>query len=49
MKKKTLKNANIMKRSYAFKGYMSTYNVDIFNSFNPGIQLKDKNLPLEIN
>ena len=30
-----------MKRSYACKGYASSYNVKISNSFNPGLQLKD--------
>ena len=40
MKKKTLKNANIMKRSYAFKGYMSTYNLEMLNSFNLEVQFK---------
>ena len=29
------------KRAHAFKGYASTYNVKILNSFNPEIQLKD--------
>ena len=27
--------AKITKRSHAYKGYASFYNVDIFNSFNP--------------
>ena len=35
------KNAEITKRSHAYKGYASTYNVKILNSFNPELQLKD--------
>ena len=31
----------ITKREYAFKVYISTYNVEILNSFNPELQLKD--------
>ena len=27
--------AKIAKRSHAFKGYASSYNVEILNSFNP--------------
>ena len=30
-----------MKRSHAYKGYIGSYNVEIFNSFNPELQLKD--------
>ena len=29
------------KREHVFKGYASIYNVDILNSFNPALQLKD--------
>ena len=29
------------KTTHAFKGYASTYNVEILNSFNPELQLKD--------
>ena len=29
------------KRQHAFKGFASTYNVQILNSFNPEVQLKD--------
>ena len=29
------------KRAHAFKGYASTCNDDILNSFNPELQLKD--------
>ena len=36
--KKTVK---IAKRSHAFKGYASSYNVIILSSFNPELQLKD--------
>ena len=34
-------NVKITKRSHAFKGYASSYNVKILNSFNPELQLKD--------
>ena len=30
-----------MKRSHAYKGYASSYNVQILNYFNPELQLKD--------
>ena len=30
-----------MKRSHVYKGYENTYNVEIMNSFNPELQLKD--------
>ena len=35
------KNVKITKRAHAFKGYASTYNVKILNSFNSKPQLKD--------
>ena len=35
------KNAKRTKRSNDYKGYASPYNADIFNSFNPELQLKD--------
>ena len=35
------KNAKIIKRANAFKGYASSYNVEILNSFNLELQLKD--------
>ena len=35
------KNVEITKQEYAFKGYASTYNVEILNNFNPELQLKD--------
>ena len=35
------KKKKITKREHAFKGYASTYNVDILNSFNPELQIKD--------
>ena len=37
----TKKNAKITKRSHAYKGDASSYNVDIFNFLNPELQLKD--------
>ena len=35
------KKKKITKREHAFKGYVSTYNVEILNSFNPELQLKE--------
>ena len=35
------KNVKITKREYAFRGFASTYNVEILNYFNPELQLKD--------
>ena len=35
------KNVKITKLSHAFKGYASSNNVTILNSFNPELQLKD--------
>ena len=35
------KNVKITKRKHAFKGYATTYSVEILNSFNPELQLKD--------
>ena len=35
------KNTKTTKREHAFKGYANTYNVEILNSFNPELQLKD--------
>ena len=35
------KNIKMTKRKDAFKGYASTYNVEILNSFNPELQLKE--------
>ena len=40
-KKKIKKNANITKESRACKGYTNTYNVEIWNSFNLELQLKN--------
>ena len=37
----TKKNIEITKWEHTFKGYASTYNVQILNSFNPELQLKD--------
>ena len=39
--KKGSKKAKITKRSHTYKGYSSTYNVEIVNSFNSELQLKD--------
>ena len=43
----------ITKREHAFKVYISTYNVETLNSFNPELQLKDtesatENKPTEL-
>ena len=35
------KSIKIIKQEHAFKGYASTYNVEILNSINPELQLKD--------
>ena len=35
------KNSKIIKRSLFCGGYVSTYNVEILNYFNPELQLKD--------
>ena len=35
------KNVKITKRAHTFKGYANIYNVEILNSFNPELQLKD--------
>ena len=40
-KSKNFLNAKISKQSHAFKGYASSYNVEILNSSNPELQLKD--------
>ena len=37
----TDKNVKLTKWEHAFRGYASTYNVDILNSFDPEVQLKD--------
>ena len=41
IEKKNEKNIKITKRAHVFKGYGSSYNVEILNSFNPKLQLKD--------
>ena len=38
---KRKKNVKITEREYAFKGYESTYNGEILNSFDPELQFKD--------
>ena len=35
------KDVKIIKPAHAFKGYASSYNIEILNSFNPKLQLKD--------
>ena len=34
-------NVKIIKRSHAFNGYASSYNVEIMNSVNPELQFND--------
>ena len=34
-------NIKITKEEHAFKAFASTYNVEIWNSFNPEVQIKD--------
>ena len=36
------------KREHAFEGYASTYNVEILNSFNPELNLKDTESAIKI-
>ena len=36
------------KRKHAFKGFTNSYNVEILNSFNPELQLKDTESAIEI-
>ena len=47
MKKKIIKIVKITKQSYGYKGYASTYNADILNSFNPEIKLKNAGSAIE--
>ena len=35
------RNIKVTKREHAFKSFVSTYDVEILNSFNPELQLKD--------
>lgn len=37
-----MKNVKRAKGSHAYKGYASTYNADISNTFNPELQLQSK-------
>ena len=37
----TKKNEKLTKTSHVYKGCASSYNIDILNSFNPEVQLKD--------
>ena len=34
------KNVKITKQTQAFRGYVSSFNVEILNSFNPELQVK---------
>ena len=49
LKKFWTKNVKATKWSRAFKGYASTYNVEILNYFNPELQLKDTESPIKNN
>ena len=42
------KNVKVKKRAHAFKGYASTYNVEILNSFNPELHVKILSLQLKV-
>ena len=41
-------NVKIRKQAHAFKGFGSSYNVEILNSFNPELQLKDTEFSIKI-
>ena len=43
------KNVKIRKQKHVFKGFVSTYNVEILNSFNREIQLKDTESAIKCN
>ena len=41
------RNVKTTKQSHAYRGYASTYNAEILNSFNPGLQPKDTESEIE--
>ena len=41
------KNLKITKQAHAFKCYANSYNVEILNSFNPELPLKDTESPIK--
>ena len=41
------KDVKVTKRANAFKGYASSYNVEILNYFKPELQLKDTNYAIK--
>ena len=41
------KNVKITKLAHSFKGYESSYNVEILNLFNPELQLKHTEFELK--
>ena len=43
------KNVKITKQAHAFKGYASSYNVEILNSFDPELQFKDTGSSIKAN
>ena len=47
--KKSIKNAKKIKESHDYKSYASTYNLEILNSLNLDLQLKDTESEIRIN
>ena len=41
IQKNKRKNTKLAKQEHAFESYASIYNVEIFNSCNPELQIKD--------
>ena len=41
------RNVKTTKQSHAYRSYASTYNAEILNSFNPGLQPKDAESEIE--
>ena len=41
------KNVKLNKRSHAYRGYASTYNVEIVSSLNSELQLQDNEVAVE--
>ena len=42
------KNVKITKGALVFKGYASSYNVEILSSFNPELELRDTKFAIKI-
>ena len=47
--KKTIKEAKTTKGAHTFKNHAHAYNVEILNSFNEELQLKNSKLTIKIN